>query len=75
MNRKREAFQRRVLAMRQQYGMKWTRRQTVTLINRLMHVGHREGIDNVDLRSLVRLYNRELIGAKQCAEDIKSAQG
>ena len=53
-------YKRRVLEMRQQYGMKWTRRQSMAFIDRLMAASSVEGIDDMDLRVLVRIYNREV---------------
>jgi hypothetical protein len=53
-------YKRRTLAMRKEYGMKWTRRQTLEFIRRLMAASEVEGIDDVDLRVLVRIYNREI---------------
>jgi hypothetical protein len=53
-------YNRRVLAMRKEYGMAWTRRQTLTFIDRLLAASRVEGIDDVDLRVLVRIYNREI---------------
>ena len=53
-------YKRRVLAMRQGYGMKWTRRQSIAFIDRLLNASKVEGIDDMDLRVLVRIYNREI---------------
>ena len=59
-NTKRAMFKRRVLVMRQKYNMKWTRRETLTFVDRLIACSKTEGIDDVDLRTLVRMYNREI---------------
>lgn len=54
-------YKRRVLRMRDQYNMKWSRRQSMEFVDRLMAASRTEGIDDVDLRVLVRLYNREIM--------------
>ena len=62
-DRKRANFNRRVLAVRKGYNMKWSRRQSDAFVERLMLASSVEGIDDMDLRVLIRMYNRELIGA------------
>ena len=57
----RSSYSRRVLAMRKEYGMQWTRRQSIEFIDRLLLASRTEGIDDVDLRVLVRIYNREIL--------------
>lgn len=54
-------YKRRVLRMRDQYNMKWSRRQSMEFVDRLMAASRTEGIDDVDLRVLVRMYNREIM--------------
>lgn len=62
--RYRASMARRVLDMRDQLEYEpWTRRETNDLIERLSFIAG-EGINDVDLRVLVRLYNRELIGRR-----------
>ena len=56
---------RRVVAIRQDYGMMWRRRESMQFIDRLIYIySAGEGGDDVDLRVLVRLYNRELMGRR-----------
>ena len=56
--------------MRQEYKMKWTRRESARFIIRLVHItAAGTGLDDVDLRSLVRNYNRELIGERHVQGD------
>ena len=62
LDRKQAAYARRALDMRKEYNMKWSRRDTFIFIQRLMDASCVEGVDDKDLRVLVRLYNRELIG-------------
>jgi hypothetical protein len=58
-------LQRRVTDLRQEYGMVWHRRETVELVSRLMYIlASSEGIDDVDLRAMVRLYHRETLGRR-----------
>ena len=55
----------RIRAYRDQYNMVWGRRDLLELVARCMRVMDAgEGIDDVDLRTLVRLFNRELIGVQ-----------
>lgn len=62
-SRKYQAYKRRVIEMRNGYcSHKWTRRNTLELCDRLILMSSGEGIDDVDLRVLVRMFNRELIG-------------
>ena len=59
-NARRDNYARRALAMRQHYGMKWSRRESMAFVDRLVAASANEGIDDMDLRVLVRLYNREI---------------
>ena len=62
---------RRVLAMRQEYGMMWRRRETMQFIDRLTAIYQLgEGVDDVDLRVLVRLYHREIMGRRHEEQNI-----
>ena len=62
---------RRVLAMRQEYGMMWRRRETMQFIDRLAAIYQLgEGVDDVDLRVLVRLYHREIMGRRHEEQNI-----
>jgi hypothetical protein len=53
-------YKRRALAMRSEYKMYWTRRQSLAFVDRLVKASAVEGIDDRDLRVLVRMYNREI---------------
>lgn len=53
-------YKRRALSMRSEYNMKWSRRQSIEFVRRLVAASSVEGIDDVDLRVLVRMYNREI---------------
>ena len=64
VNRQEASYRRRSLAMRQEYGMQWSRREADTFINRVMYASCEEGVDDRDLRSMVRMYNRECIGRR-----------
>lgn len=44
--------------------MQWSRREADTFINRVMYASCEEGVDDRDLRSMVRMYNRECIGRR-----------
>jgi hypothetical protein len=45
--------------------MVWHRRETIELVSRLMYIlASSEGIDDVDLRAIVRLYHREILGRR-----------
>ena len=55
----------RVRTMKLSYNMKWSRRDQLELVARLLRVmDSGEGVDDVDLRCLVRLFNREVIGVR-----------
>ena len=64
-NRMEANYSRRIIAMRKSMGMKWTRRESLELIRRLMLASTFEGIDDIDLRVLVRIYNREVMGVRR----------
>jgi hypothetical protein len=53
-------YKRRAWAMRSAYNMYWTNRQTLAFVKRLVKASAVEGIDDRDLRVLVRMYNREI---------------
>ena len=56
---------RRIRWFRDFYGMSWDRRQTMELVERCTNIIQEgEGIDDVDLRAMVRLFNREIAGRK-----------
>ncbi len=59
------SYRRRVRALRADIGIKpWPRDAMAVFIERLIHVAG-EGIGEYDLRVLVRMYNRELVGRDQ----------
>lgn len=49
--------------------MKWTDEEVARLAQRLVWASAHEGIDDVDLRVLVRIYNRELLG-REAGRDV-----
>jgi len=55
----------RIRSMSRHYNMKWSRRDMLELVARCVRImDSGEGIDDVDLRVLVRLFNREVIGVR-----------
>jgi len=64
-SRLRENLSRRVLQIRGTLGMAWSRRESYELLDRLTYAHLEEGINDLDLRVCVRLYNRELIGRRK----------
>jgi len=63
--RRAQRLSSRIRAYRDQYNMVWGRRDLLELVARCLRIMDAgEGIDDVDLRTLVRLFNRELIGVQ-----------
>ena len=62
LSRKEASYARRSLALRKKYGMKWSRRDSVEFLRRVMNASCVEGVDDKDLTVLVRMFHRELIG-------------
>lgn len=63
--RLRLTLKRRAKTFADEYGMKWSNREWYVFSRRLYHAHHSEGIDDIDLRTLVRLYNRECLGRRK----------
>lgn len=71
--RKREVYKRRTFDMLTSLKIKfkWSKSEIETFIDRLMYASSAEGIDDMDFRVLIRLYNRELIGKHNNGTSIK----
>lgn len=71
--RKREVYKRRIFDMLTSLKIKfkWSKAEIETFIDRLMWASSAEGIDNMDLKAMVRMYNRELIGKHNNGTSIK----
>jgi len=63
--RLRLTLKRRARTFVDAYEMKWTEREWHVFVARLVATHHEEGIDDFDLRTLVRMYNRECLGRRK----------
>ena len=64
IERRRANYARRILELRKALGIKWSRRESFEFLDRITHASCEDGVNDVDLRVLVRMFNRELIGRK-----------
>lgn len=68
IERRRANYARRILELRKALDMKWSRRDTFQFLDRIMYASCEDGVNDVDLRVLVRMYNREIIGRQNNVE-------
>lgn len=64
--RRRMQYKLRIRAMIKDMALTaWTRAEMTRLLNRIVYISGEEGVTDPDLRVIVRLYNRELIGRRK----------
>lgn len=66
MKLKRRRLERRTQAVRMDMGLCWFRDEIDNFLDRLMHIAG-DDLTAPDFRTMVRLYNRELIGRRKAA--------